>query len=62
MGFNMYSLNYLCEKDFNILSHCVNLFLRSSNATDLLVLIELCLIYLHHYFLWYMSFVVLIKY
>ena len=37
----MYSFNSLYEKDFNILSYCPNLFLRSFNAAYLLLLIEL---------------------
>ena len=36
MRLNMYSFNSLCEKDFNILSNLMNLFLGGFNAAYLL--------------------------
>ena len=36
MWLNMYSFNSLCEKDFNIFSNRMNLFLRGFNAAYLL--------------------------
>ena len=36
MWLNMYSFNSLCEKDFNILSNLMNLFLGGFNEAYLL--------------------------
>ena len=38
MRLNIYSFNFLCEKDFNILSNLINLFLGGFNAAYLLFL------------------------
>ena len=46
MRFNMSSFNSLCEKDFDIFSSCMNLFLRGFNAASIFYFVnELCMLY-----------------
>ena len=63
MRFNMYSFNYLCEKDFNILSNLMNLFLGGFNAAYLLFFNwTMYALFVLSFFASYIFFVVFIKY
>ena len=55
MWLNMYSFNSLCEKDFNILSNLMNLFLGGFNAAYLLFFNQtMCALLVLSFLQWYL--------